>query len=375
MTATATIGPSANWYLTRGTGTIALILLTLSVALGVANVRRLRTENVPRFVLDAVHRNVSLLAMAFLLVHIVTSLLDGFAPIRLLDVVIPFSGVYRPLWLGFGALAFDLLIAVMITSLLRRRVGYRTWRAIHWAAYACWPFALLHGLGTGSDTKAGWMLVLVGGCVIVMIVAVVARAIAGWPNHAGARVAALSASALVPLGLLVWLPSGPLAAGWAKKAGTPASLLASISAAAGGSGSSASGGSKGSSGSSGSAGSSSSGATSFTAQASGTVQQGPIGDGLAGVDISLSLAGQQLSMLAIHLRGQPIEGGIEMTSSEVTLGTQSNPTRYRGRVTSLQGTNIAAQVSDSAGNRLGLVAQLNIDSGTGSVSGTVSATP
>ena len=229
MTAIAAVGPSAYWYLTRGTGTIALILLTLSVALGVANVRRFRTENVPRFVLDAVHRNVSLLAMAFLLVHIVTSLLDAFAPITLLDVVIPFGGTYRPLWLGLGAVAFDLMVAVVITSLLRRRFGYRTWRAVHWAAYASWPFALLHGLGTGSDTKAGWMLVIVAGCVIVMVVAVVSRAIAGWPHHPGARLAALSASALVPLGLLIWLPSGPLAAGWAAKAGTPASLLGSAS--------------------------------------------------------------------------------------------------------------------------------------------------
>ncbi len=87
----ATAGPTAYWYLTRGTGTVALVLLTLSVAFGVANVRRLRTERMPRFVLDAVHRNVSLLAMAFLLVHIITSLLDGFAPIRIFDVVIPFT--------------------------------------------------------------------------------------------------------------------------------------------------------------------------------------------------------------------------------------------------------------------------------------------
>ncbi len=356
MTTIAAVGPSAYWYLTRGTGTIALILLTLSVALGVANVRRLRTENVPRFVLDAVHRNVSLLAMAFLLIHIVTSLLDGFAPISLLDVVVPFGGTYRPLWLGLGAVAFDLLIAVVITSLLRRRFGYKTWRTVHWAAYACWPFALLHGLGTGSDTKAGWMLVIVAACVIVMIVAVVSRAIAGWPHHAGARLAALSASALVPLGLLVWLPSGPLAAGWAAKAGTPASLLGSSSTSTRVSTSSTS--------------------ASFTAQASGTVQQGSAGDGLATVDISLSLAGQQLSNLAIHLRGQGIQGGgIAMRSSEVTLGTGSNPGQYRGQVTSLQGTNIAARVSDSSGHTLNLVCQLNIDPNTGAVSGTVSATP
>jgi Ferric reductase like transmembrane component len=366
MLAAAVAGPSAYWYLTRGTGTIALILLTLSVALGVANVRRLRTEHVPRFVLDAVHRNVSLLAMAFLLVHIVTSLLDGFAPIRLIDVIIPFGSAYRPLWLGFGAVAFDLLLAVVITSLLRRRFGYRAWRMTHWAAYASWPVALLHGLGTGSDTKTGWMLVIVGGCVIVMIVAVVARATAGWPDHPTARLGALAASAIVPLGLLIWLPSGPLAAGWAKKAGTPASLLRATANTTSSSASS----------SSGSGGSSSSATSSFTANASGTVEQGSTSDGGTAVDISLSLAGQQLDTLAIDLRGQPLSsGGLEMTSSQVTLGPQSDPSRYQGTVTSLDGTNVSAQVTDGNGNRLNLIARLQINPDSGTASGTVSATP
>jgi hypothetical protein len=367
MPVIAAAGPSAYWYITRGTGTIALILLSLSVALGVANVRRLRTERMPRFVVDAVHRNVSLLAMAFLLVHIVTSVIDSFAPIGLVNAVIPFTGTYRPLWLGFGAIAFDLLLAVVITSLLRRRFGYRAWRVTHWAAYASWPVALLHGLGTGSDTKQGWMLVIVAGCVILMIVAVVARTTAGWPNHPVARLGALSASALVPLGLLVWLPSGPLAAGWAAKAGTPASLLAAASSASGGGASSASGGSQ-------SSGSQSSAPAGFTAQTSGTVSQSQGAEGNARVDISLNLSGQQLSNLAIHLHGQPIEGGgIEMTSSEVTLGSQSHPNQYSGRVTSLNGTNIGAQVSDGQGHTLNLTAQLNIDPNTGQASGTVQA--
>lgn len=367
MLAAAVAGPSAYWYLTRGTGIVALILLTLSVALGVANVRRLRTERVPRFVLDAVHRNVSLLAMAFLLIHVLTSVLDSFAPLSLVNAVIPFTGTYRPLWLGLGALAFDLLLAVVITSLLRRRLGYRAWRITHWAAYASWPVALLHGLGTGSDTKAGWLLTIVGACVIVMIVSVVARATAGWPDHAGARVTALAASALVPLGLLVWLPSGPLAAGWAKKAGTPAALLRVASSGSRRSSSSASRGSR----------LSASGPTrSFTASASGTISQTEPNNGLTSVDISLSLAGQQLNTLAIDLQGHPLDdGGIDMTSSSVTLGPQSDPSRYRGQVRSLDGTNISARLSDGNGSHLAVVARLNINPDAGRVSGTVSVNP
>jgi hypothetical protein len=210
------------------------------------------------------------------------------------------------------------------------------------------------------------MLVIVGGCVIVMNVAVVARATAGWPDHAGARLAALAGSALVPLGLLVWLPSGPLAAGWAKTAGTPASLLKA---------SATSGSTSSSSSSSGSGAASSSAPSSFNAQVSGTVAQGPLADGLYRVDIRLTATGQKLSALGIRLRGQPLQGGgIQMTSSRVTLGTRANPGMYSGQVTSLQGTNIGAQVHDGSGRTLRLAFQLQIDSANGSAAGTVSAT-
>jgi methionine sulfoxide reductase heme-binding subunit len=209
MIAAAT--PSAFWFLTRGTGAVTLVLLTITVALGVANVRRTQFAHLPRFVTDALHRNASLLAVSFLFVHVATALLDGFAPITLLDVVIPFGSAYRPVWLGFGAVALDLLIALTITSLLRRRIGYRGWRAAHWLAYASWPVALLHGLGTGTDTKTHWMLLLCAGCVGIMGVAVLARVSSGWPRHLGVRVSALAAAGLTPLGLAVWLPAGPLA--------------------------------------------------------------------------------------------------------------------------------------------------------------------
>src|ERR1700740_1610157 len=139
----AAVAPSPYWFITRGTGAIALVLLTVSVALGVADVRRTRMAGVPRFVFASVHRSAWLLAVAFLLVHIVTSVLDGFAPISLIDAVIPLHSAYRPIWLGLGAIAFDLMLAVTITSLLRRRLGYRAWRATHWLAYLSRPLAPL----------------------------------------------------------------------------------------------------------------------------------------------------------------------------------------------------------------------------------------
>jgi methionine sulfoxide reductase heme-binding subunit len=226
MTVLGAIGPSAYWYLTRSTGAVALVLLTLSVALGVAGPVRFSSPRWPRFVLDSLHRNVSLLAVVFLVVHILTAVLDSFAPISLTDAIVPFAGSYRPFWLGLGAIAFDLLIAVALTSMVRRRLGYGAWRATHWLAYACWPIALLHGLGTGSDVKSTWLLALNIVCLAVVALAVGVRAITGWPDHARVRGAALAATAVFSAFLVLWMPGGPLGHGWASRSGTPTSLLA-----------------------------------------------------------------------------------------------------------------------------------------------------
>jgi methionine sulfoxide reductase heme-binding subunit len=221
----AAAGPSIYWYLTRSTGAVAILLLTFAVALGVVDVRRWSTPRWPRFVVDSLHRNVSLLAMVFLLLHILTSVLDSFAPISLLDAFIPFAGSYRPFWLGLGAVSFDLLLAVTITSLLRRRLGYTSWRAVHWLSYASWPIAMLHGLGTGSDVKSTWLLLLSIACLAIVAAAVLARVLAGWPGRLGLRSAALGGAGIFSLFLLLWLPSGPLGSEWARRSGTPTSLL------------------------------------------------------------------------------------------------------------------------------------------------------
>jgi sulfoxide reductase heme-binding subunit YedZ len=228
--AAVTVGPSVDWYLTRASGTVALILLTASMVIGVAAIARLRGPGVPRFVVDGIHRTASLLAVVFLGVHIVTAVLDSFAPISLLDAVIPFIGSYRPLWLGLGAVAFDLMLAVAITSLVRDRMGHATWRGVHWLAYATWPLAVLHGFGTGSDVHQGWLQAIDVACILVVLAAVAGRVMIGWPENFRLRVGALAMSAMFAGGLAVWLPGGPLGKGWARRAGTPAALLGHHSA-------------------------------------------------------------------------------------------------------------------------------------------------
>jgi sulfoxide reductase heme-binding subunit YedZ len=227
----ANAGPSAYWYLTRSTGAVALVLLTLAIVLGVIDVERWSTPRWPRFVLDSLHRKVALLAMAFLVLHILTAVLDSYASISIADAVVPFVGSYRPFWLGLGAVAFDLIVAVMITSLLRARMGYSSWRAIHWLTYASWPIALVHGFGTGSDAGKGWLLAVSVACTALVLVAVLTRVLVGWPGELRWRGTALAGTGGFAVFILLWLPAGPLGSEWARRSGTPSSLLSRHSSA------------------------------------------------------------------------------------------------------------------------------------------------
>jgi sulfoxide reductase heme-binding subunit YedZ len=213
------------WYLTRASGAVSLILLTVAVVVGILSIGRVQSERWPRFVIDGVHRSSSLLAVAFLVIHVVTAVLDSFAPISLLDSVVPFVGSYRPLWLGLGAVALDLLLAVTITSVLRQRLGHRLWRVVHWLAYATWPIAVVHSLGTGSDVRLAWLQVTCALCGAAVVASILARIAIGWPSHRGVRLGALGALAAALLTIALWLPQGPFGHDWAKRAGTPTNLL------------------------------------------------------------------------------------------------------------------------------------------------------
>lgn len=224
----------ALWYMTRGFGLMTLVLLTVSVVLGITQVVRLARPGVPRFVLAGLHRNVSLLAIALLAVHIVTAVSDPFAPIGYIDAFVPFVGRYRPLWLGLGALASDLLIALVLSSLVRQRLGFKAWRAVHWAAYACWPIAVVHGLGTGSDSRVDWVQGLYAVCVLSVLAAFGWRLVTRWSGATvGRRVTAAAAAAVVTGALAAWTLQGPLRPGWAGRAGTPPADLGQRSSSTG----------------------------------------------------------------------------------------------------------------------------------------------
>lgn len=176
----ATAGPFSSsplWYITRSTGISAFVVLTATMVLGVASTQRaLASPAWPRFATQHLHRNISLLAMALLLVHIVTTLLDTYVDVGWLSMVIPFWSSYRTTGVALGTIAFDLLLLVVITSLLRLRISARTWRVVHYSSYAAWPVALLHFLLTGTETAHGrWGIWLGIACAATVVAAVVLR--------------------------------------------------------------------------------------------------------------------------------------------------------------------------------------------------------
>jgi predicted ferric reductase len=185
MRSTAAPAAATYGYLNRSTGAVALVLLTIVVVLGVLNVSHLTTPRWPGFVIYRLHRGVALLAVCFVTLHVLSTVLNGYAPISLLYAVVPIHSAYRTVWLGVGAVGFDLIVAVLVTSLLRARLGYRAWRAIHWLTYACWAISLAHTLGLGNDLLEGhvWMIVLTWICVGGAVAAVAVRV--GWAMQRG----------------------------------------------------------------------------------------------------------------------------------------------------------------------------------------------
>jgi sulfoxide reductase heme-binding subunit YedZ len=365
----ATLSPSAYWYLARGTGAVALVLLTASVVIGIVGTVRVVTARWPRFAIDSVHRDVSLLVLVVLVIHIVTSVLDGFAPITLLDGVIPFVSPYRPLWLGLGTLAFDLLLAIAITSLVRRRLGYRAWRTVHWLAYASWPVAVLHGLGTGSDVKQWWMLALTVICVVAVLAAVWTRIASVSSDHAGLRAPATALAVITPIGLLIFTIAGPLQTGWARRAGTPSSLLGKPSRV-----SSASGSGSGSVSSPGGVAKPAALSGPFVSTVAGHVHETPAAGG-AVVDLVLNVQGQARGVLRVRIAGTPIGGGLSMTGSQVDLALAGVPTVFEGTIDSLRGSEFSARLTDSQGSAVEVHAVLRIDIQSDNVTGTLSGTP
>ncbi len=375
MTSVSSLVASTNgtalWYLTRASGVVGLILLTGTLVIGIVASIGWTRERWPRFLSQEVHRNLSLLCLGFVAVHVVTTVGDGYVPISLADAFVPFRSPYRPVWVGLGAVTLDLLIAVLITSALRRRVGYRSWRFVHWLAYACWPIALLHGLGTGSDASLGPVLAVDGICTVVVVAAVAWRLVTGRSFGVGPRLAAGALTLLVVLAIAVTAALGPLRPGWSHRSGTSSALLAEIAAKATGTpgptptvpttavGSSTTGGTGSPSGQV--------PVAPFSYPARGAQTTVPLGSGMVRITLSFHLDDADSTLLLITLEGEAVSGGgISLDRGGVRFGP------YEGTVTSLDGNRVAATIADDG--PLALQVTLAVDEGTGALSGVVTGT-
>jgi sulfoxide reductase heme-binding subunit YedZ len=165
----------AMWAFGRVSGVVAMVLLTVSVLLGILTRSGRPLPGLPRFSISLIHRNLALLASVFLVFHVGSLMLDSYAKLNVVDILVPFLGSYKPFWQGLGTVAVDLLIAIIITSLFRKRLGVRLFKAIHWLTYAMWPIALVHSIGNGTNGTSGWFLAFAAVAVLAVGAAVIWR--------------------------------------------------------------------------------------------------------------------------------------------------------------------------------------------------------
>jgi sulfoxide reductase heme-binding subunit YedZ len=173
--AAAAAGSQGLWLVSRASGLALLVLFSVVMVLGVAARLGSAPRRWPRFVVPEVHRTLALFAVAFLALHVVTAILDPFVSIGWAATAVPFASGYRTLAIGMGTLAVDLGGAVLVTSLARRHLGYRSWRAVHWLAYLAWPVAFVHSLTAGNDLGIWWVALIVWGSAATVATAVTAR--------------------------------------------------------------------------------------------------------------------------------------------------------------------------------------------------------
>jgi methionine sulfoxide reductase heme-binding subunit len=191
---------TALWYASRATGVVTLVLLTAVVVLGMLVNRQGRLPGLPRFAVTGLHRNISLLSVVFLAIHVLTAIADPYVTIGWAATVIPFASPYKPFWLGLGAVSLDLIAALILTSLARAWMSRRTWRSIHWLAYAAWPLAVGHSIGSSTDMRSGVMLGVLIGCVLAACGAAAWRLSSAARQIPRARRAAATLTQMTPAG-------------------------------------------------------------------------------------------------------------------------------------------------------------------------------
>ncbi len=157
------------WYVTRASGIVAYLLLWFSMVLGLGVTSKFFDHLLDRVFTYDFHQFISLLSIAFMVLHVVVLLLDRYLPYSVWQVLVPFISPYRPFWVGVGVIAFYLTLLVTVTFYLRKRISMRSFRIIHYLSLVGYVGATLHGLYAGTDSPLTTMQFLYAGTAVVVI--------------------------------------------------------------------------------------------------------------------------------------------------------------------------------------------------------------
>lgn len=181
----ALLGQHSAWYMSRASAFVAYVLLWWSMVLGVSITNKLARLWPGGPTAGALHEHASLLGLAFGALHGLVLLGDKYIGYTLPQILIPFAGTsYLPLWVGLGQVGFYLMALVTLSFYVRRWIGARTWRSIHYLSFAVFALALLHGLFSGTDTSALWAVWMYEGTGLSLLGLTIYRAL--MPRRAAA---------------------------------------------------------------------------------------------------------------------------------------------------------------------------------------------
>jgi hypothetical protein len=348
-----------TWTVARAGGFMSFALLTAAVALGLALSLRWQRPQWPRLITNELHNFVVLLSLLFGAIHGLAVWLDPYLGLTLSQVLVPGLSPYRPLFVGLGIVSAYVALAVWATTQIRPLIGWSWWKRFHAFAYLAYVLALVHGLGTGSDTKTLWGMaiyvgsaLLVGGLLIRRLLTPIGKTGRTYPN-----IAALSL--LLFAGIGIWSLVGPLRPGWnaiagggqtGKKTGV---AIASPSAAGF--------------------------SLPLSANLTGTMtEQGPDMNGAVTLQVNAPLSGRQGNLVA-DLQGMPVGNGmIQVTNVALTLTPSSGQPAYEGTTGSFSGAGgawqIAAELTPVAGTAPPLHVNIMLEPTSGTaVSGQIQA--
>lgn len=367
---------TVTWDVARAGGFTAYLLLTLSVAIGLALTLQWQSANRwPRLINSEMHNFVTLLSLIFTGVHVLAVWLDPFTRFGWNEVFLPFASHYRPLWMAFGIVALYLGLAIGLSTWLRPLIGYAWWRRLHVLTLVTYALVTVHGIATGSDTRTWWGVLIYAASALLVGWLLLLRLLQPTTARGRAHPVWAVVTALLLFAGTFWTALWPLQAGWNAVANNGNGSGARVALASGSSGSGSS------------SGTSRSGALAipFSAQLTGTLtQSGPDASGVVQYALSGTFQDGTTGHVSIQMSGQANSGfgddngGITITQTSVALGTASDPTLYQGQVTQLRtddnGWRLTATVSPRGSHSSGIVLRLNLGlNGDTSVQGTITA--